>query len=348
MNKALFFDPYLDTLGGGERYMLTLAEYLSNQGWQVDLVWNQDLKGKLITRFGLNLNRINFVSMENNVFGKYKMMRKYDLSFRISDGSVPLMFSGKNILHFQVPFKNVNGKSIINNLKLKSVNHVVCNSLFTKKFIDCEFGISSKVIYPPVEVKKIKPDKKENIVLSVGRFSRLLQSKRQDILITAFKEMVDRGLKNWKLVFIGGADVGNDGYVEELQKMANSYPIEIIANQSWKKVVEYYGKSKIFWSASGFEIDEENEPEKIEHFGIVIVEAMAAGAVPVVIGKGGAKEIIQDKKTGFLWETKEELITTTSDLIKSPSLLKNISQEVVESSRRFSKDNFYQEFEKLL
>ena len=35
--RAAIYDPYLDTLGGGERYCLTVAEILLIAGWQVDL-----------------------------------------------------------------------------------------------------------------------------------------------------------------------------------------------------------------------------------------------------------------------------------------------------------------------
>ena len=34
--------------------------------------------------------------------------------------------------------------------------------------------------------------------------------KRQDILVETFKKMVDKGLKNWKLVLAGGSLVGED------------------------------------------------------------------------------------------------------------------------------------------
>jgi len=38
--RAAIYDPYLDTLGGGERYCLTVAEILLKNGWQVDLFWS--------------------------------------------------------------------------------------------------------------------------------------------------------------------------------------------------------------------------------------------------------------------------------------------------------------------
>ena len=42
---------------------------------------------------------------------------------------------------------------------------------------------------------------------------------------------------------------------------------------------------------------------RVEHFGISVVEAMAAGAVPLAVGKGGVGEIITPGENGILWDT---------------------------------------------
>jgi len=80
--------------------------------------------------------------------------------------------------------------NLINKMKFIRIEKVICNSFFTKKFVDIEYGINSIVIYPPVDVVKIKPKRKENIILSVGRFSQLTQAKRQDVLIRTFKRFL--------------------------------------------------------------------------------------------------------------------------------------------------------------
>ena len=63
VKRAAIYDPYLDTLGGGERYCLTVAEILLKHGYKVDLFWSgdQDLIKKAIKRFSLNLNGLNLV-----------------------------------------------------------------------------------------------------------------------------------------------------------------------------------------------------------------------------------------------------------------------------------------------
>jgi glycosyltransferase involved in cell wall biosynthesis len=78
--------------------------------------------------------------------------------------------------------------------------------------------------------------------------------------------------------------------------------------------------AKIYWHATGFAEDETTHPERMEHFGITTVEAMAAGCVPVVINKGGHPEIIQHGVNGFLWNTREELKQYTTVLIQDKAL----------------------------
>ena len=55
--RVAIYDPYLDTLGGGERYCLTVAEILLKNNYQVDLFWSGDktLIEKAEKRFSLNL-----------------------------------------------------------------------------------------------------------------------------------------------------------------------------------------------------------------------------------------------------------------------------------------------------
>jgi len=351
--KAGIFDPYLDSVGGGERYASSLAEALLNKGWEVNYFWEGvSVKDKLIQRFSLKIEKAGFVSYspyKNTLLKRYLFEKEYDLLFYFSDGSIPLMFGKKNLLHFQVPFKNVLKKSLINSLKLLTINGVICNSLFTKNVIDMCLGITSKYIYPPVDVSPIKPLKKKNIIIAVGRFSQLLQGKRQDILIESFIILINKfNLKGWKLILAGGSDVGASEYIQDLKKMISGCPVEIIENPTFQELIKLYGEAKIFWTASGYGIDENINPEKVEHFGMTTVEAMAAGCVPIVQGKGGQKEIITEDKNGFCWLEKNELQSKTLGIILNPSLMKKISLNAILRSREYSKEKFIEQISKLI
>ena len=351
--KAAIYNPYLDTLGGGERYTLTFANSLAKMGYTVDVLWDdQSIKGKIKERFGFDVGNLNFT---DNLFTKDKktkqrLMESYDLIFFVSDGSIPFLKAKKNILHFQVPFHGVNGKSFFNRLKLRRINLVVCNSFFTKKVIDNEYGVCSEVLYPPIDIDSFKPLKKENLIINVGRFTNLLHSKKQDVLIKSFIKMFNEKkekIKDWKLV-LAGADKEGKEYVSDLREMAKGYPIEILTNPCFDDLKQLCGQAKIFWTAAGYGFDDQKKPEKVEHFGITTVETMACGCVPVVINKGGQKEIVQENKNGFLWETEKQLIDKTLELIENDNQWLKLSKAAQESSLAFSEEKFYERIKKLV
>lgn len=331
--KAAIFDPYLDTLGGGERYCLAFAEVLVRRGWEVDVEWKDPLvRERFKERFGTSLDGINFVPDVKKGSG-------YDLCFWVSDGSIPLLHSRKNILLFQVPFHDVDGRTLFNRMKLFRINSTICYSKFVKSIIDKEYGIESKVIYPPVETLKIKPKRKENIIAYVGRFSQLLQSKGQEVLVKAFKKF-EKEFPDWKLILAGGGGVGVGDFISKLEKESEGHNIEIIESPDFKTLLTIYGKTKIFWSAAGFGVNEKTNPERLEHFGMTIVEAMVAGAVPLVFEAGGQKEIIEDEISGFCWNTTNELLSKTEKLIKDKGKLRTVSEKARVRSAFFSYDRF--------
>lgn len=379
--KAAIYDPYLDTLGGGERYCLTVGEILLNHGYHVDIFWsgNQEILSIAEKRFDLELSKINLVPdifglvpkkidliEENNLnsfhsqslpkaaffqriknnFKKFQILSKYDLVFYLSDGSIPFLFSKKNLLHIQVPFiikENFKDK-LINLIKVRLINHVVCNSQFTSKFLSDFPKEKIKVLYPPVDVKKFYlSESKEKIILSVGRFDNILNAKKQDVLIEAFQRIYQNNPHfDWKLVLMGGSHdlPENNHYLLHLQHLAKDLPIEFIVNPNFNQLKKTYSLAKIYWHAAGFNIDEYLHPEQTEHFGMTVVEAMVSGAVPMVVAKGGLTEIVSDSENGFLWQTIEELVAKTQLLIGTPQDLDKISIKAKESSQSFSKEIF--------
>ncbi len=382
VKRAAIYDPYLDTLGGGERYCLTVAEILLKHGYQVDLFWsgNQDLIERAQQRFSLDLKGLNLVrdifqikpkqidlfeeeqnlfkvinrslnpqkihKKINNFINKLKTTSKYGVLFYVGDGSVPVLLGRQNFLHIQVPFlnKKTNFKNLLVKSKLLLFSKIICNSRFTAQFYQDNLPSRITVLYPPVDVEKFESSKnKENIVLSVGRFDNVLNAKKQDVLIDAFKILVEKeGVKNWKLILAGGSliDPGQNSYLKYLKEKAEDLPVEFIINRNFKDLKEVYSKSKIYWHAAGFSVNETNHPENTEHFGMTVVEGMASGLVPVVVAKGGLPEIISDGIDGYLWQNIDELVFKTKSLIDSPQDLEKMSQKALIKCQKFSKDNF--------
>jgi len=338
--RVAIYNPYLDTLGGGERYTMAAAQAFVSAGYEVHIEWKSEkVLKKLEERFGIRHDK------RIKIIPDIKRGDGYETCFWVSDGSIPLLRARNNFLHFQFPFRKVRGRSLINKMKLFRVKAVICNSEFTKRFIDREYGVESTVVYPPVSVTKFRAKRKENMILYVGRFSNLAQAKRQDVLISVFKKFFDRGQRDWRLALAGGVEVGVGKYLKSLKKKANGYPVEFIESPSFKNLQELYGKAELFWSASGYGVDWEEVPSRAEHFGITVVEAMSAGAVPLVYNAGGHKEIVSKK---FLWRRKSDLLKKTQGLIGDKKALREASKKLRERSRAFSEEEFRKKFLSLL
>jgi glycosyltransferase involved in cell wall biosynthesis len=349
MKKAIVYSPYWNTLGGGEKYVAMVCKTLEGYGYEVRVYWDdKDLLKKIKNRFDIDLFQLK-IDKEGYLAVKYgnwlhkrKFMWQADLVFFVSDGSIPTLFGKKNILHFQVPFHDVKHKNLMRSLKLKTIDMVVCNSRFTKAVIDREYEIESRVLYPPAEM--ILPAKKNNTILSIGRFDNLLHAKRQDVLIKAFDEMK---LKDWKLILAGGLQHGNVT-LNKLEKLSTNPRIEFVVNPNWNELKQLIAKARIYWHAAGYGADLTKSPEKAEHFGISVVEAMSAGTIPIVFNGGGLTEIVTHDVTGYLWNTPDQLIRNTMQLVNDSDLEASMRTHSVSHSGSFSMEVFESEFEKLI
>jgi glycosyltransferase involved in cell wall biosynthesis len=343
--KVAFYNPYFDSLSGGERYVLTLASHWSKKH-QVTIFWDDPSIVKISERrFNLDLSNIKVVE---NIFQHESFLSKlfttsqYDVLFILSDGSIPTSCATNTILHFQVPFQKIK-YPFWKKLKAPSI---VCNSFFTKQHIDPLIGQNAEVIYPPVDVDQFSPSKKEKIILSVGRFSSYFQTKKQEILIEIFKKGIQNGfLKGWKLILTGGLLESDREYFSKLTRSIDGFSIELLPNVSFPELQNLYGESTIYWHAAGYG---ETNPQYMEHFGITTVESMAGGCIPVVFNAGGQPEIIQHKQNGYVWNTEDECLQYTKDIISKKYNIQLIQTKAMETAKKYSSDRFCKSYDSLL
>ncbi len=349
--KIAIYSPYLDTAGGGEKYILTIAEILSKQ-FQVDILLDKHLKEvgqDLIVKKNSILHKINFSKMNFveapigslwSFLQRFRFFKMYDFLFYLTDGSIFFATAKKNIIHFQVPFENIKAKGLWGNIKLKSWNLAIYNSNFTKKLVEETWPINGEVIYPPVDTALFKPRPKKKQIISVGRFFHFNKAKKHQLLIDCFKKLNEENhISDWSLHLAGGAQDGDRFYIEQLKNYAKGFKIYFYPNLPQNRLTNLYGESQIYWHATGFD---EDDPKKYEHFGITTVEAMASGCVPVVINLGGQKEIVEDGKSGFLWDDLVGLRDKTIKIINNKKLNSRLAKEAQKRSKKFDK----QEFEK--
>lgn len=348
------YSPYLATLTGGEKYIFTAADCLSREH-KVTIFWDDaSILKKAEEKFSLDLKN---VELYPNIFDKHVGFLKrffetlkYDRILFLSDGSIPIVGARKLLVHFQFPVEWVNTNSFVFLFRKSRISKIICNSGFTKQFIDKKFKVNSFVLYPPATTSgKIFP--KENSILTVGRFSMLKNGtdfKKLSFLVKCFKKFQKKRLKGWKMNIVTSVQPDMDEQFEKFSKNINSSYISVYKNATFEEIEKLYGKAKIYWHAAGFLEDLQKNPERAEHFGISTVEAMSFGAVPVVVNAGGQVEIVQNGDNGFLWNTEEELIERTHKLATDKMLLDELSRKAVESSKRFTHERFCEELNHLI
>ncbi len=339
------YNPYLNTLGGGERYCLDIAACLAERN-DVRIFWDDPgILKAAEKRFHMSLAGVTLVNniwLSGNTLAKANESRKYDVLFIVSDGSIPLVFSRKAFLIFQFPTGWVNGQNPVTKLKFRRITNVLCYSQFVKERVDKIFGINALVLPPAVDETAFRPAKKENLILSVGRFTTGMNTKKQEILIDAFKRAHKTFLKTWKFIVAGGMLPHDLGFVEKLKALAKGYPIEIVPNATHDNLVSYYGRARVYWHAAGYGENIEKNPQLAEHFGLTTLEAMAAGAVPVVFAGGGQKEIVGNWVSGFLWNTPTELIGMTEKLTSDTKVWSRVSRAAQHRARLYGLDAFHE------
>jgi glycosyltransferase involved in cell wall biosynthesis len=354
--KIGLYSPYIPKhFGGGEKHMLTSAWYLS-QKHEVDFLIPSDVpnektwRRKYETLFGLDLSKVRFVpsalaDRSSSPLQTWRITAQYDAFLYLTDGSLFFSGSKNSILHVQVPY-TFSKNSILERLKLATWKTKNANSRFTKKVVEKAWNISLPYLhYPYVRISpQNTPVKKNNDILAVGRFvapGHATQSKGQEVLLRAFVEAQKKGkLANSTLHLVGTIDPGAERFVSELTQEAKGYPIRFHHDISQAELEKLYDRCGLFWHAAGWGIDDTKQPEKVEHFGMVTIEAMARGCIPVVLEKGGSKEIITRGKDGFFFEDENELIAISQNLLRSSSKHLQIQKAARKRAEDFSLERF--------
>ena len=373
MKKICVYTTYDLVPGGGERYLLTVAEYFLTQKYDVFLALDEiysRLRLKQMEReLGLSLEGLNITTYNNET------KADFDIFIAMGNSIVPPVLPlGKfNIYICQFPFPQEESWIEENAPNLGKYDKVIVYSNFVLnnyKKLSKKYGLPDipvEVVYPPcgnknsnIAYQNDKLNKKINdkvIILTVGRFFTEGHCKRQDFLIESFIEMTDKySLEDVEFHIAGSIHPTKDGrdFFAYLQKMAGGRKnIFLYGNIEAPALQELYERADIYWHAAGINVNPAEHPEMLEHFGITIVEAMSSGCIPVVINKGGPAEIVRDGIDGYCFDSKDELIEHTVKLInllkdKSGNETIHLINQAIERSLEFTKDKFYERLSKII
>jgi len=196
-----------------------------------------------------------------------------------------------------------------------------------KKF----YNRDSHIIYPPVEIKKLQ------------------NSIKSYCLSEDIKVQIKDFQKNGYYIFVGRLE-GYKGELEFAHALSSrNRNLLVLGSGTNKDRLTKFGEKVVVISG----VSDEDKALLVlnakallngsdEDFGINMVEALCLGTPVIALGKGGALEIIQDEKNGLLLDSLEQ--NEILDKVKKIEEMRFNKKKTVESSLKFSRENFINDF----
>lgn len=318
--------------GGGLPYILAIAAALSQKD-QVRVSFPAALKPELAQKlFPVPLDGLKLDSdlRPSSLFRELADVVANPQRVIVQATEVPRLRGLRNA-HLVCEFPFQKKLSVGSQLRLRLFRSVVANSAYTARWIERRWGRPARVLHPPVF--PIAPREKRPWIVAVGRFAGGGRSKRQVEMIEVFRTA---NLSGWELHLVGTAQDAE--YVRQAREAARGLPVVFHLDAFRAELEEVCGAASLFWHFTGAGEDPEAAPERMEHFGIATAEAMSAGAVPVVVARGGQPEIVGE--AGVLWETFEECAEATRKLCGDGALRDRLG----EAARRRAEDFSFPRF----
>ncbi|MCD6195745.1 MAG: glycosyltransferase [Staphylothermus sp.] len=343
-------------VGGSEYTALEVAIGLAKHGFEVFLQGIELSKPekliKLAEFYGIPKEELRGIGIgPSNKHGKCVVFNTS--GDMLSGPSHIIYFHFPSIINPQVYYPGIKGfmrlggtvYSLVNLLlspiSMRKTVLMIANSTLTANFIKKLYGIEPVVVHPPVNIKEIisQPvlprDRREKYFLIVSRISYEKQPHKVLILSSILKKL---GLRGWKILLVGARGRYSDRIIKELYEKASfrglSEYIEIRTNVDRDKLIDYFRSAYAYIHIT----------EK-EHFGISVVEAMAAGT-PVIVPKSSGSWIDvvnMDNNYGLGYSDYFELENCIKKIVNDKNTWIKLSRNARRRAKRFSRDRFHKE-----
>jgi glycosyltransferase involved in cell wall biosynthesis len=330
MKTLALFTPFELISGGGTRYLLGLAEAFRDV-YEVYLVTPVVMPISEILEVARNLGvradhviPIAWEDAHNRALGK-----PFDYAVAFGNEALPQVpgIADRNFFVCQFPFPMQPDDLVIRQVYLSHCERIVVNSRYAEGHLRArltELAVPSKpieVIHPAADPVGFEPaivPRQPKSILSVGRFFDV-GGKCQDELIEAFRQLDGAG---WTLHLAGAIykKEARYGMYDECLRLAEGLSVKFYPDASRADIGRLYSQCSCYWHGAGLGADPASEPEKFEHFGITVVEAMAAGCLPLVPACGGPAEIVTSGCDGWTFDTVAQLVELTLQLSTSDEL----------------------------
>ncbi|MDO8614721.1 MAG: glycosyltransferase [Dehalococcoidia bacterium] len=185
----------------------------------------------------------------------------------------------------------------------------------------------TEVVHPGVDAERLAPSgRREPFFLVPGR---IMWTKNIELAIEAFLDLKLRApaTRDYRLVIAGMVDEKSRPYLKMLRELSlGRGDIEFVVRPSDEELFDLYDRcfAVLFTPPN-------------EDWGIVPLEAMAAGKPVVSVASGGPQESIADGETGFLVPSLANKFTDAMErLTREPELYQRMSAAGPDRARLFS------------
>ena len=152
----------------------------------------------------------------------------------------------------------------------------------------------------------------------IGMIGQVSPHKGQDVFIRSIPAILEK-CPNSKFIIVGD-DFKQGQYIEHLKNLAVQLGVaEHVAFLGQRQDIP-----EVMKDLNVFVLASKNEP-----FGLVVVEAMAAGIPVVATAAGGVTEIIEHEKSGFLFAIDDDymLAEAVTKILRNPAIVHSINQQ---------------------
>lgn len=348
-SQFILYSPYQLVPGGGERMLFELASVLSSIAGTSNIVFASPERYSTI-----RIRQIEATFGFDNVIGAvlpWEMVEPSRCRFAavIGNSIVPPIraFGKRSVYHIQFPFWVDDRMVEEHGYLLAGYDEIWVYSEFVRRNVNGlirHYGLEA----PPIRLLRPHamwsgsvsglPWPERRKVLTVGRFFSGGHNKRQDVVIEAFRRVLDLGVEGIDLALAGAIHPSPEGRKRfyELQSLASGLPCTFHPNIGRADLAALYGESGVLIHAAGFGVDPDEFPERLEHFGITPIEAASFGCIPVVYGQGGPPEVVRTLGSNTTFDTIEECAELVANLFADPEGSSLLSAHLLDSCHTYS------------
>jgi glycosyltransferase involved in cell wall biosynthesis len=339
--RIAILNEYLATFGGGEMATFSLARALAKLGYEVDVLTTErapPTPEDVAAFFGSVHAGFSIRSVASGRDGGptlLDVLRGYTVLVNHSAGSTFPNPCPLGIYSVMFPFQPRGPWT-------STYQYFLCNSQFTRRHTLRRWGadLATEVLHPCVDVEGPRPAGKQPEIVAIGRFNAHGHRKNQDLLVAAFERFMAEAPSGWTLSLVGkvNADRPTLRSLADLADRCDGLPVRLLLDASGVEKRAALDRASVFWHATG--ADGTTDPARQEHFGIAVVEAMAAGAVPLCFDGGGPREIVEPGRSGFLYHDVRELASRTAELSRDAPLRERLAAGARRRARAFDRGAF--------